>query len=42
MEFDISEEDLIAFREFFQEPDFAELNATSIDPPPAGYSTWNE
>lgn len=42
MTFDISETDLVAFREFFQEPDLAELNSTSIDPPPVGYSTWNE
>ena len=40
--FEISEEDLVAFREFFQEPDFSELNTSIIDPPPVGCSTWNE
>lgn len=40
--FDISETDLAAFRNFFQEPLFAELNTPEIDPPPDGYSTWHE
>ncbi len=42
MAFEISEEDLVAFREFFQEPDDAELNTSIIDPPPVDYLTWND
>jgi predicted kinase len=42
MAFEIIEKDLVTFREFFQEPDFVELNTSDIDEPPVGYSTWNE
>jgi predicted kinase len=36
----ISEDDLVTFRRFFQEPDWAELNSDTIDPPPEGFASW--
>jgi predicted kinase len=38
--FVISEEDLVAFRKSFQEPDREELTSDSIDAPPEGFANW--
>ncbi len=38
--FDISAADLREYRSRFEEPDAAELEATEVDAPPAGYKSW--
>jgi predicted kinase len=40
--FPMSEADLDAWREQFQEPDAAELDGGEIPPPPAGWPNWPE
>lgn len=39
--FYITDEDLADYRRRFVPPDDSELSGTELDPPPAGYSTWN-
>jgi predicted kinase len=39
--FNISDDDLAAYRLLFQAPDDAELGAAELDPPPGDYITWS-
>ena len=39
--FHVSDEDLDDYRRRFEPPDDAELSGATLDPPPAGYSTWS-
>lgn len=38
--FRMTRKDLDGWREGFQPPDAAELGSTDVDPPPAGFGTW--
>lgn len=38
--FEMTREDLNGWRETFQAPDETELGTADIDPPPAGFDTW--
>ena len=38
--FGMTEADLEGWRRIFQPPDEAELEATDVDPPPAGFTSW--
>jgi hypothetical protein len=40
--FAMTRADLERWRESFQPPDETELEATQIDPPPAGFTAWEE
>jgi predicted kinase len=37
----ISDDELRDYRQMFEEPDEAELEAREIDPPPPGYASWS-
>ena len=38
--FDMTKEDLVRWRQIFQPPDATELEAEDVEPPPAGFDTW--